>query len=152
MWLVVDYNIQPCYQILPPGCIYLGYVKDLWHGFPNRLAYWHLIMVCGVKQHNTEVMPALDYSELLHRCNGVWKNYPSFSTVETNCFCPKISRIFLSWDLQAVSITFAWCRWRLLGLELLALHGVTSMIWFIRAIYKTSLSKNITQQGTGSNY
>ena len=53
------------------AAFYIGNAKDLWCGFPNCSAYWHMIMVFGVKWHMTEVMPG---SRLTHRCNGGMKN------------------------------------------------------------------------------
>ena len=34
---------------------YIGCAEDLWHGFPNHSAYWHTIVVFGIKRHQTEI-------------------------------------------------------------------------------------------------
>ena len=53
----------------------VGHAEDLQHGFPNSLAYWHMIVAFGVTQCEmceTEVMS--DF-RLPQRHNGVMKNY-----------------------------------------------------------------------------
>lgn len=44
-------GIYPCPTF--QAAFYVGYAKDLWNGFPNCLAHWYTIMVCGVKWHKT---------------------------------------------------------------------------------------------------
>ena len=74
-----------------------------------------MIVVFVVKQHNTEVMPGL-CSTLKAPNDEKLSRFLETSTVQTNCFCPKI----YSLHCQKVNITFFWrkaLQWPL-GVEL----------------------------------
>ena len=48
---------------------YVGYAKDLWHRFPNCLAYWHIIVV------------HFDIKRMIQRGAGMQKNFVGFKTL-----------------------------------------------------------------------